>query len=157
MGSALPKNSSYMPHEWPENEFFDQIADQLIAAAQRIHSRNLSWEVLKNSSVSKKNSSRDRAIRDAQSYEISTESTIVSSNDGVHLAIYIKDALSICFEEDSSRDLRSYFEQAVEELIKIYEPPRAARHDPRHRTKNANIILVPLGLLEDEWPRPWSS
>ena len=139
-----------MPGEWAENERFGDLADEMIRAAERIEVDDISWAKLKGSSITKVVKSREEAIEEAEAFDVSNRSTIVLSSDGVYLAIYIKDALSICFKEDRFGDLRTYIEQAIQELVTIYKPPES-KDDRRHRaTKSAeeDIILGVVSYLD---------
>ena len=145
-GSSTAHEESYMPDEWAENESFGELADEKIRAAERIEMDDISWAKLKGSSVKKVAKSREEAIEEAKAFDVSNRSTIVTSSDGANLAIYIKDALSICFKEDPSRDLRTCFEQAVEDLITIYKPPES-KDDRRHRATKSAEEDVMLGVV----------
>ena len=124
-----------MPDEYPEMEDFKQKVDQWFASLKRITVSGVNWAALQKARNAKvKKEDIDQMIKDAQGYPEETDSCIYLSEDGVFLAIFIKDAFFKCFAERLAADLNDKMVSVIEDLIQQYTPP-PQEGDRRHKQR----------------------
>ena len=127
--------NSYMAHEMPEIDNFFEMANNVTAKITRISVPGLRWNEMSNASIPMKTRSYQKAKKAAESYRMVNETTIVETEDGHPLVVFIKDGISKSFSSEYSDLLAKKADHFIRQLIDVNPPLLPSSKDKRRRER----------------------